>query len=94
MPNRIKEYRTQFVERTPETLENGILYVMPHLGLAIHKCMCSCGETVVTPLLPEMVNGWQWFYDEDGVTLTPSVGNFQYKCKSHYFLTHGRVEWC
>ena len=91
---RQETYKTKFVDRMlpDDMLEDGVLYVAPHFQVAVHKCMCGCGEKVVTPLED---NGWAWSYDGSikAVTLAPSVGNFQQPCKSHYFLTHGRVHW-
>lgn len=84
------EYTTQFVKLTPPLLEDGILYVLPHFEVAIHNCMCGCGEKVVTPLGDGQ---WSWNYDGVNTTLSPSVGNFQYNCKSHYFLRQGKVIW-
>ena len=75
----------------PETLNEGILYVAPHFNCAIHLCMCGCGEKVCTPLDPGQ---WNWTYTNGNVSLHPSVGNFQYNCKSHYFLKDGIVHWC
>ena len=85
------EYKTLFVDRMPPTLEDGTLYVLPHCEVAVHNCMCGCGEKVVTPLGDGQ---WSWSYDGANTTLSPSVGNFQYNCKSHYFLKQGEVIWC
>ena len=87
-------YITQFVDRMPpaEKLEDGVLYVAPHFQVAIHKCMCGCGELTVTHLGD---GGWSWSYDDSiqSASLTPSIGNFRQPCKSHYFLTRGKVNW-
>ena len=87
-------YETKFVDKMPidSEMEEGILYVAPHLQVAIHKCMCGCGEKVVTPLEG---NGWLWEYSNimRTVSLTPSIGNFQFPCKSHYYLSRGNVLW-
>lgn len=85
-------YTTKFVDHMPEQLEEGVLYLAPHYDCAMHKCMCGCGESVCTPLGE---NGWSWSKDSGGnVSLHPSIGNFQYPCKSHYFLKNGKVQWC
>lgn len=92
-------YVTEFVERMPnnEELQDGILYIAPHYAVAVHKCMCGCGEKVVTPLNigeNKFNNAWDWNYDGKTISLSPSVGNFQQPCKSHYFLKNGNVQWC
>lgn len=84
-------YTTVFVEHIPEQLEEGVLYVAPHFECAVHKCMCGCGEIICTPITSGQ---WEWEFDRYNVTLHPSIGNFQYPCKSHYFLRKGQVQWC
>lgn len=91
-------YVTEFVKEIPndEELQDGILYIAPHYAAAVHKCMCGCGAKVVTPLNigeNKFNNAWNWNYIKN-VSLNPSIGNFQFCCKSHYFLTEGKVIWC
>ena len=88
---RRKEYETRFVDTIPEEMEDGVLYVAPHFECAMHLCMCGCGEKVCTPIT---TGQWSWTYDGKHVSLNPSIGNFQYSCKSHYFLKNGKVIWC
>ncbi|MBQ7347782.1 MAG: hypothetical protein IJW55_07480 [Clostridia bacterium] len=89
-------YTTERVNSKPAVLKDGVLYVMPHYNLAVHRCMCGCGEEVITPIDE---NGgrspgfWGWTADGINVSLHPSVGNFQFKCRSHYFLKNGKVQW-
>ena len=80
----------RFVEFVPEDLEEGILYISEVHGTAIHKCCCGCGEEVVTPLTPA-----DWHLRKQGraVSLTPSIGNWNYACQSHYWIRKNRVEW-
>ena len=89
-----KIYKTQFVDRMPpdDTMEDGVLYVAPHFHVAVHKCMCGCGEKVVTPLGRDN-GGWAWSFDGTNIRLHPSIGNFQYDCKSHYFIADGEIRW-
>lgn len=94
---RLLEYKTEFVDRRPTVIEDGKLYMLPHYNCAIHNCMCGCGETVVTSIDDGkgLTNGfWGWTYDGQNVSLTPSVGNFKFQCRSHYFLQNGKVRWC
>lgn len=80
----------EFVEFIPERLEEGILYISEVHGTAIHKCCCGCGEEVVTPLTPA---DWQLRKVGQTVSLTPSIGNWNYSCQSHYWIRRNRVEW-
>lgn len=84
-------YKTEFVDYMPKEIEEGILYIAPHFKCAIHKCMCGCGEIVCTPL---DVNQWNWSFDGINASISPSVGNYSFQCKSHYFLKNGTVFWC
>ncbi len=69
-------------------LEDGVLYISMEHCSAIHKCVCGCGNEIVTPL---SATDWQIKYDGT-VTLTPSVGNWNIPCRSHYFIRENRVE--
>lgn len=80
----------QMVEFIPEQLENGVLYISLRFGTAVHKCCCGCDEEVVTPLGP---TEWSLRIDSNLVTLHPSVGNWSYACRSHYWIRRGRVVW-
>jgi len=89
--SRLITYDTEFVNQIPKELKDGVLYVAPHYEVVVHLCMCGCGEKVITPLNEY---GWRWTFNDGNVSLNPSVGNFQYNCKSHYFLKNGKVQWC
>ncbi len=82
-----------FVEMMPDILEEAKLYVSKKFMIAIHNCMCGCGERTVTPLtytdekLPENKLKWQLIENGDLVSLNPSIGNHHFPCKSHYTIT-------
>ncbi len=79
-----------FVQYIPEQLDPGVLYVSREYSTASHLCCCGCGEEVVTPLNP---TDWALTIERGGVTLFPSVGNWSFACRSHYWIRLGRVEW-
>ncbi len=79
-----------FVQYIPERLDPGILYISREYGTASHLCCCGCGEEVVTPLNP---TDWALTIERGGVTLSPSIGNWSFACRSHYWIRRGRVEW-
>lgn len=79
-----------FVEFIPEEIEPGKLYISETYGTAIHSCCCGCGEEVVTPLSPFE---WRLSKGPNGVSLSPSIGNWDYPCRSHYFITSNKVAW-
>jgi len=78
----------EFVEFIPRELEEGILYISLKYKAVGHKCPCGCGNLVFTPISPV---DWQFFYDGEGVTLEPSIGNWSFDCKSHYWIRRNRV---
>ena len=80
----------QIVEFIPERLEEGVLYVSQRYGTVVHRCACGCGEEVVTPISPT-----DWSIQTTGgtATLHPSIGNWSFACRSHYFICKGRVVW-
>lgn len=85
-----KELEPVFVEYVPTDLDDGLLYVSMEYATASHRCACGCGVRVVTPLGPA-----DWILTYDGqVTLSPSVGNGQFPCGSHYLIRRNRVVWC
>lgn len=81
----------KFVDCMPDDISSGILYISMIYGTAIHKCCCGCGEEVVTPFSP---TDWKITFDGDNVSLSPSIGNWSFKCQSHYFIRNGHVDWC
>ena len=90
MGNSIEEFEIKSVERIPHKLKQGILYVCLECQVAVHLCACGCGEKTVTPLEE---NEWNLTFDKNGLSLSPSIGNFNIPCKSHYFITNNKVRW-
>lgn len=87
------EVRPEYVELMPpyETFEEGKIYISLKYGVAIHRCLCGCGEKTVTPISGP--HAWI-FTDIDGkITLSPSIGNFQFPCKSHYIITKNKANF-
>jgi hypothetical protein len=82
--------RHEFVQSVPEQLDEGVLYVSLPYATAVHRCACGCGHEVVTPLSP---TDWSMIFDGKTVSLAPSIGNWSFPCRSHYWLERGRVVW-
>lgn len=80
----------QFVDLMPKELEFGKLYVSMTYATTQHLCACGCGKKVVLPLSPA---DWNLTYDGDTVSISPSVGNWEYECKSHYWIRRNQVHW-
>jgi hypothetical protein len=80
----------EFVEYIPAQLAEGVLYISIPFRTAVHRCACGCGNKVVTPISPA---DWQLFYDGNTVSLTPSIGNWGFPCRSHYWIKAGQIRW-
>lgn len=80
----------EFVEFIPEALAPNTLYVSIQFATAAHCCFCGCGTKVVTPIHP---TAWQLLFDGDTVSLRPSIGNWSFRCRSHYWINKDRVIW-
>ncbi|MBW4985880.1 hypothetical protein KZZ07_25380 [Mameliella sp. CS4] len=80
----------RFVDAIPETLEDEVLYVSIEFTTAVHKCLCGCGQEVVTPISP---TDWKLTFDGETVSLDPSVGNWSFDCQSHYWIRRDTVRW-
>lgn len=88
--NRTTSIRPEFVEYIPQRLEPGVLYVSRRYSTATHLCCCGCSREVVTPL-----NAAKWrLLERDGVvSLSPSIGNWSFPCKSHYWIRANAITW-
>jgi Family of unknown function (DUF6527) len=80
----------EFVEFIPAELKEGTLYVSIRFATVSHLCPCGCKNKVVTPLKP---TDWKLIFDGKTVSLHPSVGNWNFTCRSHYWVRNNRVQW-
>ncbi len=87
---RIKSLNFKFVEYIPEALNDGVIYISITFKISIHKCCCGCGKEVVTPLSP---TDWEMVFDGRSVSLYPSIGNWGFECRSHYWIRRNKVIW-
>lgn len=87
---KVSTLRPEFVEFIPAKGEPGVIYVSERFRTAMHLCCCGCGLEVITPL-----NHAKWSLRKQGgqVSLTPSIGNWSFPCRSHYWIERGRVRW-
>ncbi|MDX8494627.1 DUF6527 family protein [Mesorhizobium sp. VK22B] len=80
----------RFVEYIPDDVEAGVLYISHRFSTATHLCCCGCGREVVTPFNPAK---WSFFERGGKVSLSPSIGNWSFPCRSHYIVSGNRVLW-
>lgn len=80
------EITPEFVEFIPEKLKPNIFYISEKYKVAIHLCLCGCGEKTVTPLGGG--KDWDLIKETNGkISLIGSIGNYNFPCKSHYIIT-------
>ncbi|MDD2799365.1 MAG: DUF6527 family protein [Bacteroidales bacterium] len=79
-----------FLDTIPDELEERKLYISLRFSVIMHSCCCGCKEKVVTPLSPAR---WKMTFDGKTISLTPSIGNWNSDCQSHYWITNSEIEW-
>lgn len=100
---RIDEYQAVYVGRDyidEETLSPGVMLLLgedrdkPHS--LIFLCPCGCGDEVHIPTkaMAGTDRSWSLVIDESSrPTLSPSLQR-TVGCRSHFFVTSGKVRWC
>jgi hypothetical protein len=78
----------RFVHYVPEQLEPGVIYISMDFATAAHTCCCGCGEQVITPFTP---TDWKLTFDGETISLWPSIGNWNFRCQSHYIIRNNRI---
>jgi hypothetical protein len=82
-------YVYQAVERIPKPLSNGVVYHSEEFEVGALLCACGCGHRV-SLLVPDS----HQITSEGGMaTVRPSIAVCDAPCKSHYYISAGRVEW-
>ena len=92
MSVRITSFTPEFVDSIPvaDAMAPGLLYVSMKYAMVSHKCACGCGLEVVTPLSR---TEWNLLFDGESVSISPSIGNWSFPCKSHYWIRQNVVQW-
>ncbi len=80
----------KFVETIPEELDSGFIYISIPYTTSVHLCCCGCGLEVVTPL---SLTDWELSFNGESVSLSPSIGNWGFSCRSHYWIKNNKVKW-
>jgi hypothetical protein len=78
----------KFVDTIPVEIPNGKLFISIKYKTAVHKCVCGCNNEVVTPISP---TDWKLTFDGASVSLSPSIGNWNFECRSHYWIVKNKV---
>lgn len=78
----------KFADNIPDNIEYGCIYISMKYKTAIHLCACGCGEQVVTRFSPK---DWTLTFDGVSISLSPSIGNWGFKCRSHYWIIKSEI---
>lgn len=91
-----RPYVTSYVGDFPDEALPSVLYLLgkpQKEWLAGLKCPCGCGD-VIELVLDGHSPKWTLSVSPNGKpTLTPSIYR-SIKCRSHFFLEHGKIKWC
>ncbi|BEV05021.1 DUF6527 family protein [Chryseobacterium gambrini] len=78
----------KFAREIPQNLKENILYISIPYKVTVHLCACGCKNKVVTRLSPK---DWKLTFDGVSTTLYPSIGNWNFKCQSHYWIRNNNI---
>lgn len=87
---KMEQLKHRFVEHLPNTLQPGVLFISMEFGTAAHSCCCGCGLEVITPFTP---TDWKLVFDGETISLSPSIGNWNQPCRSHYIIRRNCIVW-
>ena len=81
------EIKPVFVEYIPDFAEmrDHKIYISERFNTSIHKCLCGCGHKVVLPFGDKW---WNMERKNGKITISPSIGNYNFPCQSHYIITN------
>ena len=94
MRGRLNSVTPRFVEYIPMEavdLVPGIVYISMKYNTVVHRCPCGCGGLSEFTLDPIR---FRIEYDGRSVTFSPSIGNSNLKCRSHYWIRENQIRWC
>lgn len=80
----------EFVDFIPADLDDGVLYVSLPYATVMHLCACGCATKVASALDP---TDYAITFDGETISLSPSIGNWNFHCRSHYVIRRGQVRW-
>lgn len=87
-------YRLDETTEFDDSMPPGPVRLTVGKELACLTCPCGCGAEMALNLQDGREPRWKARFDADGLlTLTPSVLRTA-GCRSHFFITNGKVVWC
>lgn len=94
---RVAPYTYKHVQDFPDRWDAQTVYLLgkpDREWLAGMLCPCGCNQPIELVLLASEWPRWKLALHKDAsVSLKPSVWRTK-GCKSHFFLTKGKIRWC
>jgi len=94
---REKNYRYLFVEEIPERPDSKTIYLITHQGYCwqiVMVCPCGCKKLLYMNAIKDHHPCWKFeIHGRRNISLHPSIHR-QVGCKSHFFVHHGKIDWC
>lgn len=92
-----KGFKWKIVSELPEDPNEHILYLEGNgkevdLWYALLKCPCGCGDNLMLNLMTDTKPCWKVNISNNRPSIFPSIWRTK-KCKSHFWLTQGKVVW-
>lgn len=89
---RTNNLKVEQVERLPEEVMEGILYISKEFEITTHKCPCGCGLNVELPFSdPKLF--WSLKENNGKVSMKPSILSTLCPNRSHYYITDNQIDW-
>lgn len=91
-----KLYTYQFVDDVPDKLKSGTVYLVGNQGYiwqCVMLCPCGCKQILYSNLIEDYDPHWSYNIKENIISLSPSIDRLV-GCRSHFFLTDGKIIWC
>lgn len=93
---REKLYKYEFADDIPDKISSCTVYLIGNQGYywqAVMICPCGCRKLLHMNLMDDYDPYWKYKLKGNVISLVPSV-NRLVGCKSHFFVTNGKIEWC
>lgn len=94
-------YNTKWVEDLPNNAQKSSVYIVGGRGhpfiLAIPCPRKKCPQVIQVDISDQVDKTRKWCIREDengSISLFPSVHVNGLPCRCHYWLKHGKIEWC
>lgn len=89
------ELTFEYVPDMPVSILSNKIYIIKegnNPDTLLFLCPCDCGSKIYLNLLHDASPRWDISFTKSKITVLPSI-NRTIGCKSHFFITSGKVRW-